>query len=255
MAMLQELAPSRIQQSLDEAAQRRVPTTITVPSNPGWRNMHSRLLAVRAGKIYLEPPMCEDGSVPHEFVPGEHVGVSFKLKHYKHIFSASVTGTHNLQIGPDVCVSALTVAVPDKMQRLQRRAFNRAEVPPNRIVRGTFWLGGVSAEPAGGGGDDRPVWLGKVANISAGGLQMLVEANTVTAMEVGDVVGVRMAFGPGENVFADAQFRHAEETIKGVLIGLQFVGLTETDAGRHSLETLSTKVAEFQHISEAWRED
>ena len=90
----------------------------------------------------------------------------------------------------------LVICRPSRMQRLQRRAYIRAEVPPNRIVRASFWLGGRTAEPTGGS-PTTPVWSGRVVNLSAGGFQLHTDAAAASDVEIGDAVGVRVVFGMG----------------------------------------------------------
>jgi c-di-GMP-binding flagellar brake protein YcgR len=136
------------------------------------------------------------------------------------------------------------------MQRLQRRAYLRVDVPACRIVRASYWIGGRAAEPAGTT-VDCPVWSGQVTNISAGGFQLAADANAAEALEVGDTVGVRLIFGAGrESVYADAQYRHHERTLDGhVLMGFQFMGLDQTTEGRAALRIVSEAVNEFQRLA------
>jgi len=142
--------------------------------------------------------------------------------------------------------TVLHVCSPTRMQRMQRRAFNRTDVPANRIVRAAFWLGGLESEPAGTT-PDHPVWSGRVVNISAGGLQLTSEQRLGDAVSPGDIVGVRISFGVGEqNVYADAQFRHTLEEDGKVHMGFQFIGLGMTHQSREALQTIGSKANQFQ---------
>jgi c-di-GMP-binding flagellar brake protein YcgR len=288
MALLQELDIRQINEVLEQASQRQVPVTITVRLDNRWANYPSRILAVRDDHVLLERPLGEPGvgqtqrsaepqhegqpagateenppsCEPHEFVPAERIGLSFKLKHYKHVFCATVTGFGNTELprtgAPDgeaaisgdtpVVAPTLVVCCPTRLQRLQRRAFLRAPVPPNRIVRVSFWLGNWQDEPSGANAQT-PVWMGTVSNISAGGLQILTDSNAANVLKMGNSVGVRLAFGAGDQtVYADAQFRHIEAAGDKTLIGFQFIGLAQTPQGRHALDLISKKVGEYHHI-------
>ena len=249
MATLQELDIALIDQTIASAVRRHVPVILTVHSGDRWINLHSRFLVVGDGRLLLEMPLGEDDQSTHEFAPADKVGVSFKLKHYKHVFTAVVAGFAEMRTEDGVEHTALSICSPSKMQRIQRRVFLRAPVPPNRIVRATFWLGGREAEPAGGS-SDRPIWFGKVANISAGGFQLRTDGYATQMIEVGESVGVRLSFGAGadETVFADAQFRHVEQGQDGVLMGFQFIGLDQTPQGQQALGLISSKVGEYQRI-------
>jgi c-di-GMP-binding flagellar brake protein YcgR len=249
MAVLQELKTPQINELLSLAVEKMTPVIITVRSDTSWAILHSRALAIEDQHLLLEMPLNDATAPPHEFVPAERLGINFKLRHHKHIFAATVAGQQQLLLAGEK-VPALAVVMPTRMQRLQRRAFLRADVPPNRIVRASFWLGGCEVEPDGGS-PDLPVWSGTVTNISAGGFQLSTDQPAADGMESGDIVGVRMVFGAGdETIYADAQYRHAGFEGGKALIGFQFIGLTETPKGRAVMQMISSKVIEFQKISE-----
>ena len=250
MPTLQELTHVQVEEALRSAVQKQVPAVATIRSGNGWMNLHTRFLACRGPHLIISMPAAEGDVGPRSFAPADKIGVSFKLKHHKHVFTAVVAAGESYLDG-DTVLPALRLCCPTKMQRLQRRAFLRVNVPDNRIVRGSFWLGGREAEPAGTT-PDRPVWQGRVANLSAGGFQLITSPESVAALEVGDLVGVRLVFGAGqEAVYADAQYRHAETQDCQALLGFQFLGLPLTPEGRQTLDILSSRVAEFQRIEEA----
>ncbi len=253
MPTLQSLQVDQIAAILAEARQRHVPATVTVRVEEKWLSLHSRLVELRDRHVWLEMPTSDDGR-PHEFAAAQKIGLSFKLKHHKYICSVTVAGVDQLCLDEGGTAPVLSVCYPSKLQRLQRRAFQRADVPANRIVRVSFWLGGREAEPSGAS-PARPVWFGRVTNISAGGLQVSTSPEAVEAMETGYLVGLRLAFGAGrdENIYADAQFRYAEPSQDGMLAGFQFIGLGQTHDGHNALQVISAKVAEFQRASEQSR--
>ena len=250
MSVLQELNITQINEVIGAAAERCVPVVITAGTGSGLGNLHSRILAIRDEHILLEFPSAGDGGVPHEFVPAERIGVSFKFKHHKHIFGGILVGQERFQLEDGTDVPVLSVVLPVRMQRLQRRAFIRADVPSGRIVRGSFWLGGCDCEPTGTT-PDCPVWSGQVLNLSAGGFLLSTPVQISDGLETGDTVGVRIVFGTeGESVFADAQFRHMSIEGDRANLGFQFVGLTETPEGRVVLQMLSAKVSEFTRATQ-----
>ncbi len=246
MASLQNLTNQQIDEVLYAAAERQVPATISVREPAGWVSYHTRLLAIRQGHILLESPSSEAGEQPREFRPADRIGVSFKLKHHKHVFSGTVAETSQEKLDDGSVRGVLSVCSPTRMQRMQRRAFNRSDVPGNRIVRASFWLGGRENEPAGTT-PDQPVWSGRVVNISAGGFQLTSEHSLGDAVSPGDTVGVRISFGIGdETVYADALFRHCVEEGGKFHLGFQFVGLGLTPQGREALQVIGTKANQFQ---------
>jgi len=245
MALLQELTQRQMDEAVKAAVSRSVPATITISVEGHWANYHSRMLAVGGGRLLLQAPVPDGSACQHEFVRAERIGVSFKLKHHKHVFVAVVAGQEIFPPGLEQDSPALAVCLPTHMQRLQRRAYIRADVPEGCIIRASFWLGGRLAEPAGTS-PDRPVWSGQVTNISAGGFQVRTERDAAENIEVGEAVGVRLVFGAARRtVYADAQFRHSQASEGGALLGFQFVGLMQTPEGRDALGAISDGVREL----------
>lgn len=246
MATLQDLDNRQINEAVGLAVQRQAPLTVTVRQGAAWRNFHSRFLTRRGEHILIEPPAAPEGEAAPEFQPADKLGISFKIKHHKHLFTATVVGSQRYGLPSGGESDALAVCSPTRMQRLQRRAYNRVDVPPGRIVRAAFWPGGREAEPAGASAE-RPVWSGQVTNLSAGGFQLVAASESAEALETGEIVGVRVSFGAAEDaVFSDAQFRHVEISGGRATMGFQFLGLGQTAEGRDALARISAKVGEFQ---------
>ncbi len=248
MPIIERLAESQINEALAEAVQRATPVAFCCRIDGQWYNCHTRILRCAEGKLWLEQPTCDQGPAPVLAV-GVPVGLSFKIKHHKHVFSAvlEAIGDFQLQDGPRV--RALRVPRPDRMQRVQRRAYNRVDVPKNRSVLATFWRGGLGDlldETSARG----LVWEGWVTNISAGGFQVRTACQGVPPLEVADVIGVRIDLGQDyEPILAEAQFRHQITDEQGTLrLGFQFVGLNDSADGRETLRRIGRIVCEFQRL-------
>jgi len=245
MATLQHLTTRQIDEVIRGARDRCVPATVTVRGDQGWKNLRARVVDAPDEHLFLEMFEARDGQDLWPFQPADKVGVSFKLKHHKHIFTATVAGVEQVPGEDGQTVRRLRVCSPTKMHRMQRRAFLRAPVPPNRVVRASYWLGGCDGEPASG--SDEPVWSGRIEDISAGGFQMISTDGANDALETGDTVGVRVSFGAGEETaYADAQFRHRIEADGHVHLGFQFVGMAQSPQGRRTLQQIGNKVSQFQ---------
>ena len=248
MAILEELDVNRINDVIATAAEKRTPATLTVSRGCHWLNLRSRVVALKDPHLWMELPVGPDGT-QYEFAPAEKVGVSFKLRHHKHIFYATVQHMEQMPLDAGGTVPVLSVCCPSKMQRLQRRAYSRVDVPAGKIVRASFWLGGRQQEPSGTS-LEQPVWNGPVMNLSAGGFLMRVDSDVADAVDEGDTVGVRLSFGPGqETVYSDAQFRHADVEGDEAMMGFQFVGLSETSAGKETLSLIATKLKQFEQMA------
>ncbi len=248
MAGFKESTGRQINEILSLAGKKQVPVTIIVRTEKSWLSFHSRILSVGMGHIWLRPPIGGDVDAAHEFIPSEEVGLTFKLKHHKYICGVKVIGMRALSDSQDGQVPALVVCYPSNIRMLQRRVFERVEVPPGRIVRASFWLGGKDAEP-NGASPDSPIWCGQVTDISAGGFQVSAAKSAAASLDVGDLVGVRLVFGVGgHSVYTDAQFRHARDgqSCENVLLGFQFMGLDQTLKGRAALRLIVAKVNELR---------
>jgi len=247
MLGLQELGIRQIREVISEAANRRVPAAMTFRGGGQWIQLHSRIIAADQERILLEIPTDGDGT-PYELSPADRVGIAFKLKHHKYICMVTVAGPQALSLDDGSDIQVLAICWPDQMQRIQRRAFFRAQVPRSRLVRVSFWLGGQEAEPDGTT-PERPVFTGRVTNISAGGFEARTSDNLSPIIEGGYLVGVRISFGPGgKGLFADARIRHIVPEDDQFVVGLQFVGLEQTDKGKDALRLIGAKVTEFQRL-------
>jgi hypothetical protein len=252
MAKLQEMTQEQIGQVLESAIDRHVPVTVTLKRDNAWTSCHTQFLSIQDPHVFLAPLRVHDDQETPVIVPAEKVGLSFKLKHYKHVLTVTAVGTQQVRTASGQTSEAISVCWPNTMHRLQRRAFVRAEVPHGRVVRASFWLGGHDNEPDHVDAD-RPVWSGRLTNISAGGFQLSSDATGETWDQVvGQTVGVRLAFEAGsESVYADAQFRRVDKIGGQTLLGFQFVGLAQDRKGRQGLQYISAKVAEYHRHIEA----
>jgi len=247
MPLSQELSGSQIRQSLDEAIRRRTPVAMSCRVGQQWHNLRTRALQRTGGSLWLEFPVMEPADTV-DLVAGLEVGLSFKLKHHKHIFNVPVEAAGELEPRVGQKVQALRVTMPARMQRVQRRAYLRAEVPRNRSVLATFWQGEPGADhPAES--DTPPTWEGWVTNISAGGFQVRL-SHGAPELDLGEVVSVRIDLGQEyEPVTAMAQFRQHHMDDRAVRYhGFQFVGLNETPQGRKMLRRIGKTVCEFQRL-------
>ena len=246
MSIIQEVGLSQIEQYLCEAIRRQVPVSLTYRVGRTWVNCHSKILKQADDKLWLEQPASD--SHP-EIKRGLPVGLSFKIKHHKHIFNTVVAAAGQFRFDELPAVRALCIPCPREMQRVQRRAYNRVEVPRNRSVLATFWRSGLGHPPENAR-NACLTWEGWVTNISAGGFQVRTASQGGPSLEEGDVAGVRIDFGQGyEPVLAEAQLRHQSTDDRGVtMVGFQFIGLNETAAGRQTLRQIGRIVCEFQRL-------
>ncbi len=247
---MRRLDIQEINQTITDAIKKHIPLNLSIHSDH-WTNLHSRFLDVRQERLIVELPSSQDEGSPCKFVPAERIALSFKFKHYKYLGSTCVGGITQFSLEDGTSIPALSLCFPMHMQKLRRRSFTRVNVPEGRIVRASFWSGGKECEPAGPS-SEAPVWSGSVKDLSAGGFKVHICADRMPALEVGQTVGVRIAFGPGEeSIYTDAQFRYCSprDGIERFAIGFQFVGLAHTEEGRTVLCTIARKMDEFSRFT------
>ncbi len=246
MPLIQELDRGQIETCLTEAVCRRVPVAMTCLVRGLWYNFHSGIIKQDRDKLWLQFPACRADNIKDapEITEGLMLGLTFKLGHHKHIFNTPVEAVCQVKTDGEESLCVVCVPAPSNMQRVQRRAYNRVDVPRNRSILATFWHGGQDS-------DQSVRWEGWVTNISAGGFQVRLPKQAAPELGVGDVVGVRIKVGQEfEPVLADVQFRQKIDDDRGVvMLGFQFVGLNESQRGRQTLERIGMIVRGFQRHS------
>lgn len=252
MPIVQRLGKNQMAECLAEAIARQTPVTLTCRQEGRWHTLRTRILSKDERGLWVAHPQCQSPPGP-QIREGMEVGLSFKLKHHKHILNAVVEAVGQFGLPDGQQVQALRTSVPQRMQRVQRRAYQRVQVPRNRSVLATFWHGGLAVLESG---REPPLtWEGWLTNISAGGFQVRLMTRGAPELEVGDLVGVRIDLGQDyEPLVCDAQFRQQVLDKGGVrLQGFQFLGLNESRRGQNVLRRIGRAVIQFQRYAESHR--
>lgn len=228
-------AQSRV---LDWAVRRRESISLSMRRAAGWQVLRASFskLDERNGRLEVTLPATElDGGV--EIAPGEELGVSFRRGHKKCVFSTTVV-EHRVSAGSD---SVLLLAVPESMREFQRRAYQREVIPAG-------WRIPVKLLIHGDNGTDSPFCTGQLKDISAGGLQMELMADEHPRMAIGAPVLIEIKLARNSPPLRlDAVYRHASAGPgRHVGLGLQFVGLEASSAGRETLAALARFIAELR---------
>jgi len=230
-------------ESIQEAVAKSSPAVITVPLSSRWVTLKTRFESAdpTAGVITLAWPRPEEGQPAPQLLAGQSVSLAFRRGHRKCICITTIAGVKE---GPDG--KSLLVAWPEALQAVQRRAYYRAPVPEGMSVPVRLWRGGRAQRRLVAVGR-WPSVVGQLADISAGGMRVDVPAAQDPQLQVGEPVGVE--FTPLREVgqlCLDANFRHCLPLPNGnVALGLQFVGLESSTAGRQILIVLGQVSAEY----------
>ena len=248
MSLQQEVPFSQVRETIENSAIRNTPLVLSHQVNESWQNYRSRFLGLRGEELWLEYAQPDPGRAVPKLVVGQKLGVAFKQRHHKFVFTTRIINIAEFRLTPELAVTGVQIDWPEKVFRLQRRSFYRASVPIDRPMYVDLWQGGLAQEP-----DaklrDKLVYSGQVADISAGGFRIRMVPGRDPALQCGDSIGalVRCA-GLVEPLRVDGQFRHADQDEFGLLLGIQFLGLTETPEGRKTMQVINQLVSEFQRI-------
>jgi len=200
------------------------------------------MISYSNGYLLISQPWADSESFQRKFTPGQKLGITFKLRHYKHTSSVTVKGSELYELNDGSVMPALKLCCPLRMKRIQRRVYVRADVPANHPVKVTFWQGNMSTEPT-----DCPTFSGLVSNISAGGIQVLTNLDASILPVKNDPIGLKLFFVHDDRPIAiNAIIRHIDETTSAkATIGMQFIGLDQTRQGLIDLQAIYGKVGEF----------
>lgn len=171
------------------------------------------------------------------------VGISFQLEHDKYIFDSTILGFESAITTPG---GRILIEIPEVMEKMPRRAYERQPVPANLNVQVLFWHRGYCDNT-----NRVPVesyWQGQLMNLSAGGAQVCVPSTIEDCFRPNQLVGLQ--FTPmfyQKPILLEAQIIHIKpEQSKGELyLGLEFLGLEVSIDGRSILHRLTEIVEEY----------
>ncbi len=198
------------------------------------------------------------------------VGISLKCGYGKFIFETTVAA-----LGPSSDPTSgggtplrgnptIVLTVPDRIEIVQRRSYLRVDVPSslkvNVMLRHRCYTDRKSeAQQMGSQTTDahrmppEHYWQGKLADISTGGAQIVVDVMQKPDFKKGQFIGLAFTPAPYEMpLMFDAQIRNILPTADGksICLGLQIVGLEASSQGRQLLQRLCNVVEYYYRIKQ-----
>lgn len=172
------------------------------------------------------------------------VGISFQDEQSKCIFESVIVAfsknfDHN---GPQVVVQ-----MPDRVEKVARRTFSRACVPDSMRVEVIFWHRGYTFECQESPSDQ--CWQGELVDISAGGMQVAVEAAKKDQFTEGQLIGLQ--FTPMSYqvpIVVEGHIRYLADIPQKdkIYLGVEYVGLEASLEGREKLRRIVNTVETYQ---------
>jgi len=270
---------------LQAAIEKKVPAIMSYLSKDKWHVAKVLLTDMAANRLTVEGSGWREKPRPINIQVNQPVGISFKYEYGKFVFDTTVVA---LEPSPDQDRRGqggrIVLAVPDRMEVIQRRSYFRVKVPESLNVNVTLWhrsqtgVTGPGAQdpheprPSEGQHEQRAMsdnspnyYQGKLVDISAGGAQVMVpyqdEAMDGTAscfgtqrpgFKKGQFIGLRFTPMPYERpLMFNAQIRNIlpAEDHKSIFLGLQIVGLEASAEGRQVLSRITGVVERYYQLN------
>jgi hypothetical protein len=247
---------------LQTAIDMKVPAIMSYLSKDKWHVAKILLTNLDGGKLSVESTISRKQR-PINIRVDQPVGISFKYGHGKFVFDTSVTALEP-STGPDIQRDrggTIVLALPDKIEVVQRRNYFRVNVPETLNVKVLLWHRNGKQERKDTERDElieiHNCCQGRLKDISAGGAQIIVPSQNdagIKSFKKGQFISMRFTPLPYETpLMLNAQIRNILPTAdeKNASLGLQFVGLEASSEGRGILNRLIEIVERYYQINQS----
>lgn len=248
---------------LQSAIDEKVPAIMSYLSRDKWHVAKVLLTGLEADHLKVESTSSSSIKRPINIQIDQPVGISFKYGYGKFIFDTVVRDLEP-SAGPEAHREqggTIVLAMPDKIEAIQRRSYFRVNAPESLNVQVLLWhrTGNLKEnhhlhEPAD---EMKDCCHSNLVDISAGGVQIAVPHESKkqgSDFRKGQFVGVRFTPVPYETpIVFSAQIRSILPTADGksASIGLQIVGLEASPEGREVLTRLIGIVEQYYKMNRA----
>ncbi|MFH1719537.1 MAG: PilZ domain-containing protein [Planctomycetota bacterium] len=248
---------------LQTAIDQKVPAIMSYLSKNKWHVAKVMLTKLAGDSLSVESTAPKKKQRPINIQVNQPVGISFKHGYGKFVFDTTVQGLEpSTDAGADrQSGGTIVLAVPEKIEVVQRRSYFRVNVPQSLKVQVLLWHRSGKREQKSHMQDTanelQNSCHGRLIDISAGGAQVILPGQKEALQgefKKGQFVGVRFTPMPYETpVVLSAQIRNALPTADGqnVSLGLQIVGLEASTEGRQVLTRLIAIVERYYQINQS----
>ncbi|MFC1739118.1 flagellar brake protein [Planctomycetota bacterium] len=244
--MLQVAEPRKV---LEHVIREKIPAIVSYLSNRKW--YVEKVLFTEVGANSLNARLSGDRK-PHpiNIQIEQPVGVSLKHRTGKIIFDTKVLG-----LEPSAESNGggkLVLAVPDRIQIIERRKYFRVNVPRELKVDVLLWHRRCSSKK--NPSQSEKYQQGRLVDISAGGIQIAIDASQEPDFKKGQFIGIQFTPMPYEKpLMFNAQIRNVVPTAdrKSICLGLQLVGLEASQEGCRTLSRLVRVVEQYHKMNQS----
>ena len=236
------LQPDEIAELLKGATGRDVCAVMTHLKSGKWYVINVTLTAIAQNTLHLN--LAQKKEQPLNIQIDQPVGIAFDESYNRYILETVVVGFE-----PSVnesCQGRIIVEIPDRVEKMQRRAYSRVKVPADLNVKVLFWHRGYddSAEvPL------ENYWQGRLIDLSAGGMQIGVNLEHASNFKAGQYIGLQFTPLPYHKpLLIEGQIMHLQEASdhNELLLGIHALGLEATNQGRQNLRRIVDVVEEYE---------
>ncbi|MFH1881305.1 MAG: PilZ domain-containing protein [Planctomycetota bacterium] len=281
---------------LQTAIDKKVPAIMSYLSKGKWHVAKLLLTGLVGDRLSVNSAAPKKKQHPLNIQANQPVGISFKYEYGKFVFDTTVLGFEppafaGASLHPRTRVSSpeadqgwggtMILAVPNRIEVVQRRSYYRVDVPESLKVKVIMWHRSGRREAKkqieDAAEDVHNYCQGRLVDISAGGAQVVVSysdqagcpasvrqeskgnaSRTFCAGEMdfrkGQFVGMRFTPMPYETpLVVSAQIRNILPTADGrsASLGLQIVGLEASPEGHEVLARLISIVEQYYQINQS----
>ncbi len=268
---------------LQTAIDKKVPAIMSYLSKGKWHVAKVLLTELVGDRLSVDSATSKKKQHPLNIQANQPVGISFKYEYGKFVFDTTVVG-FEMSSSPEADEGwggTMILAVPNRIEVVQRRSYYRVDVPESLKVKVIMWHRSGRREAKkqieDAAEDVHNYCQGRLVDISAGGAQVVVSYSdqvgcpasvrqeskgdpprTFCAGELdfrkGQFVGMRFTPMPYETpLVISAQIRNILPTADGksASLGLQIVGLEASPEGHEVLARLIGIVEQYYQINQS----
>ncbi len=248
--MIRETEVGRVLQMVFE---QKLPLIISYVSGDRWRIARALVTDIvdKTFNIKFSP---QKRTEPVHVKKSATVGVTFKCGYGegndRFIFDTRIIDIE--QPADSSCIGKIKLLVPEQIEVVQRRSYERERVPESMSVDVNIWRRDKVAAGEGGSADVSQAWQGKLVEISAANLLVAVDFSQGPDLQVGQFIGLRFTPLPDETRLGfNAYVRSLTPTAdsESLCVGLEMVGLEASPEGRLVLQRLCNVVEQYSKIN------
>ena len=240
MAQKETLNTSEIKAVLSEAQQEQSPVIGSFRVDGKWQLLELKICDCSDDFIdFHSETSCE------QLKQDQPIGICIHLGRFKYLFDSTIQATESQN---QQC--QISLQFPDKVQRVERRAYHRQPVPANTKIKVMFWHRGYLDKS-----DIIPgevYWQGTLLNLSAGGARFEIEIEHKEHFKIGQILGIQFTpMSYQKPLLLESHVKYAEEQSdkKHFRIGVEFLGLEASPEGRQILDRVLEVIGEYEAMN------